>query len=140
MPNLGIPGLPMNQTTFYYLILIFFCLCFFLMYRLLHSPFGLALQAIRNDEGRLSHLSYNTWLYKITAFILAGAFAGAAGVLFASCNGIMDTATLGTTKSVMAVLMVILGGMRIIYGPIIGAVAITVLENVSSIYAPIAGL
>jgi branched-chain amino acid transport system permease protein len=136
LPDLGIPGVTLNQTSFYFLVLIIFVVCFFLMYRLIHSPFGLALQGIRDDEGRLSHLGYNTWLYKIIAFVIAGAFAGTAGVLFGPCNGIMDPSNLGVTTSVIAVLTVIIGGMRIVYGPIVGAAVITIVENLSSIYTP----
>jgi branched-chain amino acid transport system permease protein len=136
LPDLGIPGVTLNQTSFYFLVLIVFVVCFLLMYRLIHSPFGLALQGIRDDEGRLSHLGYNTWLYKIIAFVIAGAFAGTAGVLFGPCNGIIDPSSLGVTTSVIAVLTVIIGGMRIVYGPIIGAAVITTLENLSSIYTP----
>jgi branched-chain amino acid transport system permease protein len=136
LPDLGIPGVTLNQTSFYFLVLIVFVVCFLLMYRLIHSPFGLALQGIRDDEGRLSHLGYNTWLYKIIAFVIAGAFAGTAGVLFGPCNGIMDPSSLGVTTSVIAVLTVIIGGMRIVYGPIIGSAVITIIENLSSIYTP----
>jgi len=136
LPNLGIPGIKMNQTSFYFLVLIVFVVCFILIYRLLHSPFGLALQGIRDDEGRLSQLGYNTWLYKIIAFVIAGAFGGTAGVLFGPCNGIMDPSNLGVTTSVIAVLMVIIGGARIIYGPVIGAVVITIFETLSSVYTP----
>jgi branched-chain amino acid transport system permease protein len=136
LPDLGIPGVTLNQTSFYFLVLIVFVVCFLLMYRLIRSPFGLALQGIRDDEGRLSHLGYNTWLYKIIAFVIAGAFAGTAGVLFGPCNGIIDPSSLGVTTSVIAVLTVIIGGMRIVYGPIIGSAVITTLENLSSIYTP----
>jgi len=136
LPHLGIPGVTMNQTSFYFLVLIIFVVCFILIYRLVHSPFGIALQGIRDEEGRLSHLGYNTWLYKMLIFIIAGAFAGTAGVLFGSCNGIMDPSSLGVTTSVMAVLMVIIGGSRTVYGPMIGAAVITILENLSSVYAP----
>jgi branched-chain amino acid transport system permease protein len=136
LPDLGIPGITMNQTSFYFLVLIIFIVCFFLMDRLVRSPFGIALQGIRDEEGRSSHLGYNTWLYKMLIFIIAGAFAGISGVLFGPCNGIMDPQSLGVTTSVMAVLMVIIGGSGTVHGPVIGAAVITILENISSIYAP----
>ena len=136
LPDLGIPGVTMNQTSFYFLVLIVFFVCFILIYRLIHSPFGLALQGIRDDEGRLAHLGYNTWLYKVIAFVIAGAFGGTAGVLFGPCNGIMDPSNLGVTTSVIAVLMVIIGSARIVYGPIVGAAVITIFENLSSVYTP----
>jgi branched-chain amino acid transport system permease protein len=136
LPDLGIPGFSLTAVTFYFLVLIIFAICFFLMYRLIHSPFGLALQGIRDDEGRMAQLGYHVWLYQITAFIIAGAFAGVAGVLFVSCNGIVDPSNLAVPTSVMAVLMVIMGGTRIVYGPIVGAAVITIVESLCSIYLP----
>ena len=86
-PALGLPGLTMTTTSFYYLVLIFFVICLFLLYWLINTPFGQALQGIRDDEGRMAHLGYNTWLFKYLAFVIAGAFAGAAGILFGHFSG-----------------------------------------------------
>lgn len=136
-PDLNIFGLNnLNQTSFYILVLIVTLICYFLMYRIIKSPFGLALQGNRDDEGRLAHLGYNTWLFKFIAFIIAGGFAGIAGVLFASVNGVMVPAHMGVVTSVLAVLMIIMGGNRIIFGPVLGAVVVAGLENVVSLYTP----
>jgi branched-chain amino acid transport system permease protein len=136
LPSLNIPGLVLNQASFYILVLVVTLLCYFLMYRIIKSPYGLALQGIRDDEGRMAHLGYNTLLFKLSAFAIAGGFAGLAGVMFASCNGVMVPAHLGVVTSVIAILMVIMGGMRNIYGPVVGAVVVVGLENVVSLWNP----
>ncbi len=120
----------------YILAAIVFTLSLFALSRLLHSPFGESLQGIRDDEGRMAQLGYNTWLHKYLIFIIAGLFAGAAGALFGPLNGIMVPAHAGVTTSTMAMLMVIMGGPGTILGPVLGAVAVTVLELAASIYIP----
>jgi len=136
LPNLGIPWFTWNDTYFYYFIVIAFAICFFIMYRLTNSPFGQALQGIRENEPRMRALGYNTWLYKYTAFIIAGLFAGIAGVLFAHLNGLMAPMHLGIATSTLAMLMVIIGGPGTIFGSIIGAGVIIFIEHFASIYAP----
>jgi branched-chain amino acid transport system permease protein len=128
------PGLELNLTTFYVLVLVLTLLVWFLNYRIIKSPFGLALQGIRDDEGRMAHLGYNTWLFKFSAFALAGGIAGFGGMLFASCNNVMVPQHLGVITSVTAVLMVIMGGNRSVFGPVVGAVVVTGLETIFTIY------
>lgn len=135
-PDLGLPGLTMTVTSFYYLVFIVFVICLFLLYRLINSPFGHALQGIRDDEGRMAHLGYNTWLYKYLAFIIAGAFAGAAGVLFGHFSGILAPMHLGVMTSTVVMLMVIIGSTGVVFGPALGAAVVILLEHVSSIYTP----
>lgn len=135
-PDLGLPGFTMNITSFYYLVFIVFVVCLFLINRLINSPFGNALQGIRDDEGRMTHLGYNTWVFKYLGFIIAGLFSGVAGMLFAYVNGIMGPDHLGVVTSTMAMLMVILGSTTIVFGPAIGAAVVVILELVSSVYAP----
>ena len=83
LPDLGIPGFTLNTIWFYYLALIFFLLSCVLLYRLVISPFGLALVGIREGEPRMEAVGYNTWYLKYASFVVSGAFAGLAGVLFA---------------------------------------------------------
>jgi len=135
-PDLGLPGLTMNPSYFYILVICVFIVSCFLLYRLTHSPFGEALKGIRDDEGRMAHLGYNTWLHKYLVFIIGGMFAGMAGVLFGHLNGIIIPAHLGISTSTMAMLMVIIGGSANVFGPAVGAAAVTILELVSSIYVP----
>jgi branched-chain amino acid transport system permease protein len=120
----------------YIIVTIVFILSLLALNRLLHSPFGESLQGIRDDEGRMAQLGYNTWFHKYVIFIISGLFAGAAGGLFGPLNGIIVPAQAGVATSTMAMLMVIMGGSGTVLGPVLGAVAVTVLELAASIYIP----
>lgn len=134
-PDLGLP-FTMNETFFYYFVLIIFIICAFLLYRFVNSPFGRALQGIREDERLMQHLGYNTWLYKYITFIVAGLFAGVAGVLFGHFNSILVPSYLGVLMSTTAALMVIIGGSSTIFGPVLGAAVILFLQYYASVYVP----
>ena len=136
LPNLHIPGFTMTGQSFYFLVFIVFVISVFLIFRIVKSPFGEALQGIRENEPRMRALGYNTWLYKYICFILAGLFAGVAGVVFASLNGIMSPTHVDVSTSTLAMLMVVLGSTSIVFGPLIGAVLVIVIQYVSMIYAP----
>ncbi len=135
-PVLGLSGSAITTTSFYFLVFIAFVICLFLIYRLVNSPFGQAIQGIRDDEGRMRHLGYNTWLYKYLAFVIAGAFAGVAGVLFAHFSGIVAPLHLDVTTSTTVMLMVILGSTSVVFGPALGAMVVVLLEVVASMYTP----
>jgi branched-chain amino acid transport system permease protein len=135
-PDIGIPSFTWNSTTFYYFILIAFGVCFFILYRIVKSPFGLALQGIREHETRMRVLGYNTWFYKFIAFVIAGAFAGVAGVLFVYHNGIIVPEHLALSNSTLPVLMAVIGGVGTLYGPVIGAAVIIPLEFYAGIVTP----
>ena len=81
-------------------------------------------------------LGYNTWLYRYIAFIIAGLFAGVAGIFFAPFNGIMSPVHIGVETSAYVMLMVVLGGPSVIFGPVLGAAVVVVLEQVIIIYLP----
>jgi branched-chain amino acid transport system permease protein len=135
-PDLHIPGLTMNSLLFYYMVLVVFVICVFLIYRIVKSSFGEALQGIRENEPRMHALGYNTWLYQYIAFIVGGFFAGVAGVLFGHFTGMMHPGHVGVMTSTLAMLMVILGGPNMVFGPVLGAAVMVVLEQTVSIYAP----
>ncbi len=135
-PSIGLPWFTWNPTFFYYFIVLVFVICFFILYRVVKSPFGYALQGIRESEPRMRVFGYNTWLYKYIAFVVGGAFAGLAGVLYAYHNGSVVPDYLGATISAWAVLMVILGGAGTLYGPVVGAVVLVPLEFYSGIFTP----
>jgi len=135
-PELGLPWFTWNATSFYFFVLLAFVICFFLLYRLVNSPFGRALQGIREDEPRMRCLGYNTWLYKYVAFIVAGMFAGVAGVLFGHFFGAVVPVHTSVITSTLVLLMVIVGGPRVIFGPAIGAAVVVLLEYFASIYTP----
>src|SRR5690349_1511722 len=77
-----------NEVTFFYVVLGFFAVSLLLMYTLVRSPFGRSLAGIRERELRMKILGYNTWLHKYIAFVIAGAFGGLSGVLWAHTAGI----------------------------------------------------
>jgi branched-chain amino acid transport system permease protein len=135
-PDLKIPGFGLKSTSFYYLILIIFIICMFLFYRLRKSPFGYVINGIRENEGRMKFLGYNTWLYKYLAFIIGSGFAGLSGALFIHFNGAVSPAQLSILLSFLAILMVILGGCSVIFGPILGTLIVVSLDQISSIYFP----
>lgn len=135
-PALGLPGFTMTSISFYYFVFIVFIICLFLIYRFVKSPFGCALKGISEDEGRMRHLGYNVWLYKYIVFIVAGLFAGVAGVLFGSYAGILVPMHLGVLTSTLVLLMVIIGSSKVFFGPVVGAAVVILLEHFSSLYAP----
>jgi branched-chain amino acid transport system permease protein len=136
MPNLAIPGVTLDTTSFYYLVLIFFAISFVILLRLVRSPFGSALVGIREDESRMEAIGYNTWLYKYTAFIISGVFAGIAGILFTYYNFFVSPNHLGIGTSFLPMVMAIIGGLGTFLGPVVGAAVFIFVENFASILTP----
>jgi branched-chain amino acid transport system permease protein len=116
--------------------LIFFTGSLLLLYRLVCSPYGHALVGIREDEARMEAVGYNTWLYKYTAFVISGAYAGIAGVLFSYYNFFVSPNHLGIGTSFLPMVMAIMGGLGTFFGPVIGAMAFIFVENYASILSP----
>lgn len=129
-PNLGIiPWDLTNVNSYYYFTFCFFVLACVLMYLLIRSPFGHSLRGIRESESRMLALGYNVWAHQYLAFIIAGLFAGLAGILFVHYNNIVNPRDLHLLTSANVLLMVILGGAGTFIGPILGAAVIVVLQN-----------
>jgi branched-chain amino acid transport system permease protein len=138
--GLNIPNRPqfgaqlLNDNAFFYLVLAAFVFALILLYVLIKSPFGRSLEGIRECELRMQILGYNTWLHKYLAFIIAGAFGGLAGVLWAHVSGQVSPDDVVLTTSVDALLMVVLGGAGTLVGGALGAgVIIALREYVSTI-------
>ena len=128
-------GLPIaGPATFYYVTLAVFLVCAALMLVLVRSPFGLTLRGIRENEGRMRSLGFDTWLHCYLSYVIAGAFASVAGVMWAYYNGFVSPTYLDLTASSELFLMVTLGGPATLVGPILGAGAIVLLKNVMSAY------
>jgi len=125
-----------TSTGFYYFTFSIFVICYLLLYLITKSFFGRVLIGIRENELRMRCLGYNTWLYKYIAFILAGAFAGIAGVAFTYFNSYVTPYSAAIMNSAMVMLMVIIGGSGILFGSVIGAFLITFLEYYISLFVP----
>ncbi len=133
-PSLGLPWSFEDQTAFYYLALATFLVAFGLLLLIVRSPFGMSLRGIRESERRMRSLGYNVWFHKYVAFILAGGFAGLAGVLWAYYNGFVSPVEVQLVTSVETLLMVALGGPGTLVGPAFGAGLIVFLKNFVSVY------
>jgi branched-chain amino acid transport system permease protein len=94
------------------------------------SPFGAALRGIRDNEARMRALGYRTYLYKLAAFVIAGAIAGVAGGLFAGQQRLVTPADLGFATSGAVLIAVIIGGEATAWGPCLGAAIVVTLRDV----------
>jgi len=125
-----------NEVTFFYLVLCFFAMSLLTMYVLVRSPFGRSLTGIRERELRMRILGYNTWLHKYLAFVIAGAFGGLSGVLWAHTAGIVSPENVVLTTSVDALLMAVLGGAGTLVGGVIGSFIVFGLREYLSTVVP----
>ena len=125
-----------SERTFFFLVFGFFIVSLISLYVLVQSPFGRSLTGIRERELRMQILGYNTWLHKYIAFIIAGAFGGLSGVLWAHTNGLVSPETVVLTTSVDALLMVVLGGAGTLVGGAIGSAIVFGLREYLSTLVP----
>ena len=114
---------------YYYYVLAVFAICVALMWVIVHSPFGKALQAIRDNETRAEFIGIRIRRYRLIAFVISGVFTGVAGALWAPLNGLASPDVLIWTFSGEIVFMTVLGGFRTFVGPIVGAIAFTYLKT-----------
>jgi branched-chain amino acid transport system permease protein len=125
---LGIVNLG-NDLNLYYLVLAIAVGAFALIVRTIHSPFGQVLRAIKENEPRAISLGYDVNRYKLLAFVLSAALAGLAGSTKTLVLGFATLSDVHWSMSGLVVLMVLVGGMGTVIGPIIGAIVIIALEN-----------
>lgn len=134
-PTLALGGFSLTlgpDGSFYYLALAAFAGCWWLLARVVASPFGHALRGIKENETRMLALGYDTQRLKLTAFVLAALVAGVAGMLLASFNRHVSPSTLAWTTSGEAIIMVIVGGAGTLAGPMLGAALIHLLQSSAS--------
>jgi branched-chain amino acid transport system permease protein len=118
------PSMPM-----YYTVLVIFLIGFLLIYRMIHSPFGQVLKAIRENEPRAISLGYDVDRYKLLAFVLSAGLAGLAGATKAIVFQLASLTDVHWTMSGEVVLMTLLGGMGTIFGPVVGALVFVSIET-----------
>jgi branched-chain amino acid transport system permease protein len=118
-----------NSLVMYYFVLAIFLAGFLLIYRVVHSPFGQVLKAIRENEPRAISLGYDADRYKLLAFVLSATLAGLAGATKAIVFELASLTDVHWTMSGEVVLMTLLGGMGTIFGPVAGAFVIVALET-----------
>jgi branched-chain amino acid transport system permease protein len=118
-----------NKTVFYYLCFALLLACVYFVWRLVHSRFGMVIQGVRSNERRMRAIGFPTFRYKLVCFVIAGMMCGLAGALLANHTDFVSPAIMFWTRSGDLIVMVVLGGMGTVLGPVIGAIALLVLEE-----------
>jgi len=118
-----------NETIMYAVVVVIVLAAFFLIYRVINSPFGEVLKAIRENEQRAISLGYKTERYKLVAFVLSATLAGLAGSLKALVFQLASLTDVHWNMSGEVVLITLVGGLGTIFGPVVGAFFIIALEN-----------
>ena len=137
VPRPALLGLDFKDPIVYYaFVTALFLLSLWLMKRIVESPLGRILQAIRENEVRAEAVGYDAPRFKLLAFVIGGAFSGLAGVLYAMLFGIVPLEAIGFVFSGNVVFATLIGGSGSLYGPIIGSVVfIWLSESVSTVWA-----
>jgi branched-chain amino acid transport system permease protein len=118
-----------DKTNLYWLVYVLLILCLWISHRMVNSRFGMVIQGARSNEARMEAIGYPTFRYKLTAFVIAGMMAGLSGILLANHTDFVNPDMMHWTRSGDLIIMVLLGGMGSLAGPIVGAVAFLVLEE-----------
>ncbi|MDB5413613.1 MAG: transporter permease [Rubritepida sp.] len=118
-----------RDLTMYWMTAGIFLIGFLLVHRIVHSPFGMVLKSIRENEPRATSLGYRTDDYKLMAFVLSAGLAGVAGGLKSIVFGIATLTDVFWTMSGEVVLMSLVGGLGTIFGPVVGAAVIITMQN-----------
>jgi len=118
-----------SDMTMYWVVAAIFLICFWLLHRVVHSPFGQVLKAIRENEPRATSLGYRTDDYKLMAFVISTFLAGIAGGTKAIVFGIATLTDVQNSMSGEVILMTLLGGMGTVFGPGLGATIVTTMEQ-----------
>jgi branched-chain amino acid transport system permease protein len=135
---LQLPGLEISlasNNAFFYFVLAVFAVVLVLLWRLVHSPFGRVLRAIKQNEMRAAFVGYNVWLYKFCAFVLSAGLSGLAGSLFAMAQQSAYPNVMSLHNSGFVVMMVLIGGGLVsFWGPVIGALLFILARDLLGAY------
>ncbi len=118
-----------NRTVFYYLCLALLLATVYGVWRMVNSRFGLVIQGARSNDRRMGAIGFPTFRYKLVCFTIAGMLCGLSGVLLANHTSFISPALMHWTRSGDLIVMAVLGGMGTVFGPVIGAIALLVLEE-----------
>jgi branched-chain amino acid transport system permease protein len=118
-----------NVNAMYVTVFVIFAAGFVLIHRIIHSPFGQVLKAIRENEARAISLGYDTDRYKLLAFVLSATLSGVAGATNALVFQLAALNAVHWTMSGEVVLMTLVGGLGTVFGPVVGAFAVLAMEN-----------
>jgi branched-chain amino acid transport system permease protein len=130
-----LPGMDLNDDAqFYYLCLAALAVFLLFSYRLVHSRFGMVIRGCKENERRMKSLGFPIFRYRLVCFLIAGAGAGLAGALIANQTEYVSPNLMHWTRSGEILVMVLLGGMGTLFGPILGAATLLLLEELLSIY------
>jgi branched-chain amino acid transport system permease protein len=119
-----------DEKAFYYLVLAILVFALVFVQRLVNSRFGLVLQAARSNEARTRAIGYSPYPYRLAAFVISGALCGLAGALLVNHTAYLTPEFMNWTRSGELMFMVILGGIATSAGPLLGAAALLLLEDV----------
>jgi branched-chain amino acid transport system permease protein len=130
-----------NRTFFYYLCLALLLASVYGVWRIVNSRFGQVIQGARSNDRRMRAIGFPTFRYKLVCFVIAGVLCGLSGVLLANHTNFISPALMHWTRSGDLIVMAVLGGMGSVFGPVFGAVAFLMLEEIlPPLIKPFAGL
>jgi branched-chain amino acid transport system permease protein len=118
-----------NKAVFYYLCFALLIAGIYLVARIVNSRFGLVIRGARSNDRRMQAIGFPTFRYRLVCFVIAGALCGLAGALLANHTNFISPALMHWTRSGDLIVMVVLGGLGTLFGPLIGAAAFLVLEE-----------
>jgi len=121
-----------NPTVFYYVVLAILVACLVLGHRIVNARFGMVIRAARSNEPRARAIGFSPYPYRLGAFVVSGAMCGLAGALLVNHTQYLTPEFMHWTRSGEIMFMVILGGIRTLAGPVVGAAALLLLEDVLS--------
>ena len=121
-----------NKVQFYYICLTLLFASIYLVWRIVNSRFGMAIQGARSNDVRMRAIGFPIYRYKLTCFVIAGMLCGLSGALLANHTDFVSPAMMYWTRSGDLIIMVVLGGMGSTFGPLFGTIALLVLEEVLS--------
>ncbi len=135
---LVLPGLEIGlvgNNAYFYFVLVLFAIVLVFLWRLIHSPYGRVLRAIKQNEVRAAFVGYNVWLYKWSAFVLSAGLSGLAGSLFAMAQQSAYPNVMSLHNSGFVVMMVLIGGGLVsFWGPVIGALVFILARDLLGAY------